>query len=120
MGMVQPKVGFPRAKPLFRTRLLTWSVDSSRSTSYMQVIRMLDAIGPAKLHDEEQAEVRSVADTLVLAPEFDHEVGDALNRIGALRDRLVESGRFSPELGNELVLRVRACAPLPVSSGSAA
>ena len=80
---------------------------------------MLDGIGPAKLHDEEQAQVRSVADTLVLAPEFDHEVGSALGQIRALRDRLVESGRFSSDLGNELVLKVRACAPLPVSSGSA-
>ena len=81
----------------------------------MQLMQTIDAIGPAKLHDAEQARLREAADTLVLAREFDHEVAETLRAVRNLTDQLAESGRFSEPLGKELVMKVRACGPLPVA-----
>ena len=81
----------------------------------MQLMQTIDAIGPAKLHDGEEARLREAADTLVLAREFDHEVAETLRTVRNLTDRLVDSGRFSEPLGKELVMKVRACGPLPVA-----
>jgi hypothetical protein len=84
---------------------------SERSRAYARVIKTLDEMGPAKLHDLEQRRVRNAADVLVFAGAQDYAALDALGDIEALKERLVDSGRWTPERAGRLADDVAACGP---------
>ena len=87
---------------------------SDRSQAYGRVMRTLDDMGPAKLHESEREEIRAAADTLFFAEDLgtDAEARDAVARITRLARQLVDSGRWLDESARPLLADVLACGPL--------
>jgi hypothetical protein len=82
-------------------------------------MRILDDMGPAKLHDGERQQIRAAADTLFFAEDLgtDGEARDAVAGITRLARDLVDSGRWLDESARPLLADVLACGPLqPVAS----
>jgi hypothetical protein len=89
-------------------------VTSERSQAYGRVMRTLDDMGTAKLHDSERAEIRAAADTLFFAEDLgeDTEARDAVARMTALARNLVDSERWLDETARTLLSDVLGCGPL--------
>jgi hypothetical protein len=87
---------------------------SERSQAYGRVMRILDEMGPAKLHDSEREEIRAAADTLFFAEDLseDGEARDAVARMTALARNLVDSERWLDETARTLLSDVLGCGPL--------
>ncbi len=85
-----------------------------RSASYTRVVKTLEDMGPAKLHDLERQRIRSAADTLLFASTADPAAWDALADIETLARHLVESERWTAERASQLVDDVLACGHLEV------
>jgi hypothetical protein len=87
---------------------------SERSQAYGRVMRTLDDMGPAKLHESEREEIRAAADTLFFAEDLgvDADARDAVARITKLARNLVDSGRWLDESARPLLADVLGCGPL--------
>src|SRR4051794_10929033 len=85
---------------------------SERSLAYGRVMKTLEDLGPAKLHDLERQRVRQAADTLLFADPEDPGTVDALSDIEQLRGFLVDSGRWTNETASRLADDVAACGPV--------
>jgi hypothetical protein len=87
---------------------------SERSQAYGRVMRILDDLGPAKLHASEREEIRVIADTLFFAEDLgvDAEARDAVARITKLARNLVDSERWLDESARALLADVLGCGPL--------
>jgi hypothetical protein len=87
---------------------------SERSLAYGRVMRTLEDLGPAKLHESERAEIRSAADTLFFAEDLgtDSDARDAVSTITRLARNLVDSGRWLDESARPLLADVLGCGPL--------
>jgi hypothetical protein len=87
---------------------------SERSQAYGRVMKTLDDMGPAKLHESEREEIRAAADTLFFAEDLgvDAEARDAVSRITKLARNLVDSERWLDETARPLLADVLACGPL--------
>jgi hypothetical protein len=87
---------------------------SERSQAYGRVMKTLDDIGPAKLHETECEDIRAAADTLFFAEDLgvDAEARDAVSRITKLARNLVDSGRWLDDSARVLLADVMACGPL--------
>jgi 3-oxoacyl-ACP reductase-like protein len=87
---------------------------SERSQAYGRVMKTLDDVGPAKLHESEREEIRAAADTLFFAEDLgvDAEARDAVSRITKLARTLVESERWLDDSARALLTDVMACGPL--------
>jgi hypothetical protein len=77
-------------------------------------MRVLDDLGPAKLHGSEADEIRVAADTLFFAEDLgsDADARDAVANITRLARNLVDSGRWLDESARPLLADVLACGPL--------
>src|SRR5690349_3773448 len=84
---------------------------SERSLAYGRVMKTLEDLGPAKLHDLERQRVRQAADTLLFATPEEPDVVDALSDIEQLTRFLVDSGRWNAETAARLADDVSACGP---------
>src|SRR3712207_2921205 len=84
---------------------------NERSLAYGRVMKTLEDLGPAKLHDLERQRVRQAADTLLFAPPEDPGAFDAIADIEHLVRFLTESGRWTPETAGRLADDVTACGP---------
>jgi hypothetical protein len=87
---------------------------SERSQAYGRVMRILDDLGPAKLHASECEEIRAAADTLFFAEDLgvDAEAREAVARITKLARNLVDSERWLDESARQLLSDVLGCGPL--------
>lgn len=87
---------------------------SERSQAYGRVMRILEDLGPSKLHEAERDEIRAAADTLFFAEDLgaDPDARDAAARIAALARNLVDSGRWLDESARPLLAAVLGCGPL--------
>jgi hypothetical protein len=87
---------------------------SDRSQAYGRVMRILDDLGPAKLHEAEREEIRAAADTLFFAEDLgtDADARDAVSNITRLARNLVDSGRWLDESARPMLADVLACGPL--------
>jgi hypothetical protein len=87
---------------------------SERSLAYGRVMRILEDLGPAKLHEAERTEIRVAADTLFFAEDLgvDADARDAVARITKLARDLVDSGRWLDESARPLLADVLGCGPL--------
>jgi len=97
---------------------------SERSLAYGRVMKTLEDLGPAKLHDLERQRVRSAADELLFAQPDHPGAHDAVADIEHLTDALVDAGRWTPETARRLADDVAACGPelisgLPVAQRAA-
>jgi hypothetical protein len=84
---------------------------SERSLAYGRVMKTLEDLGPAKLHDLERERVRQAADTLLFAVPTDPGADEAVADIEHLASFLVESERWTPETAARLADDVVACGP---------
>ena len=77
-------------------------------------MRILDDMGPAKLHESEREEIRAVADTLFFAEDLgaDAEAREAVTRITKLARNLVDSERWLDESARALLADVLGCGPM--------
>ena len=82
-----------------------------RSASYSRVVKTLEDMGAAKLHDLERQRVRNAADVLLFATPDDPATFDALADIEGLARHLSETGRWTAERATELADDVAACGP---------
>jgi hypothetical protein len=87
---------------------------SERSQAYGRVMRTLEDLGPAKLHEAEAAQIRAAADTLFFAEDLgvDADARDAVAEITQLARNLVESERWLDESARALLGDVLGCGPL--------
>ena len=87
---------------------------AERSRAYAGVLGLLAELGPAKLHDAEQAVVRDAADALVLSRDItaDEDAKAALDALDELVEVLVAAERLLPETGEALLDAVEACGPV--------
>lgn len=86
-------------------------MNSERSQAYGRVMKHLADLGPAKLHDDEQALIRDAADTLLFTE--DEGAEQALARVDELVSRLVDSGRLLEATADRLVGDLEDCGPEP-------
>jgi hypothetical protein len=84
---------------------------NDRSRAYMRVMKTVEDMGPAKLHELEQRRLRTAADTLIFAGTGEYAVFGALDDVEHLMRRLVDSGRWTAERANALVEDLVACGP---------
>jgi hypothetical protein len=84
---------------------------SERSLAYGRVIKTLEDLGPAKLHDLERQRIRNAADTLLFAPPEDPAAFDAMTDVEHLMRDLVDAGRWTAETAERLADDVAACGP---------
>jgi hypothetical protein len=99
-------------------------VTNERAQAYGRVMKTLEDMGPAKLHDLERHRIRSAADVLLFAPPNDPAALDELTGVEHLVRHLAETGRWTAQRANELSDDVAACGPaligeLPVVSDAA-
>ena len=87
---------------------------SERSEAYGRVMRTLDDVGPAKLHESEREEIRAAADTLFFAEDLgtDAEAREAVARVTKLARNLVDSERWLDESARALLSDLLGCGPL--------
>ena len=97
---------------------------NERAQAYGRVMKTLEDMGPAKLHDLERHRIRTAADVLLFSTPNDPLGLDALTGVEQMVRHLVDSGRWSAQRANELSDDVAACGPaligeLPVVSSAA-
>ena len=85
-----------------------------RSQAYGRVMRTLEDLGSAKLHDSERERVRLAADTLFFAEDLgtDSDAREAVADVTELCRSLVEADRWLDETARKLLADVIACGPL--------
>lgn len=84
---------------------------NERSLAYGRVMKTLQDLGPAKLHDLERERVRQAADALLFAMPSDAGQAEAVTDIEHLARSLVESGRWTRESAARLADDVIGCGP---------
>jgi hypothetical protein len=86
---------------------------TNRARAYGRVMTLLDELGPAKLHADEQQAVREAADALLFTTDVaaDADAKDALTRLENAMERLVEADRLIPERADAILDAVEACGP---------
>ena len=86
---------------------------TNRARAYGRVMTLIDELGPAKLHADEQQAIREAADALLFSMDVagDAEAKDALDRLDDVVERLIDSERLLPETGESLLMAVEACGP---------
>ena len=82
-----------------------------RSQAYGRVMKTLEDLGPAKLHDLERARIRNAADALLFAGEHDPAALDAVADAERLASALIDSGRWTAESARRLADDVAGCGP---------
>jgi hypothetical protein len=86
-------------------------MNSDRTQAYGRVLRTLEDVGPAKLHQPEQERIREAADTLLFAATL-QDARAALEDVDALSEHLVSTGRWTEERAVQLAQDILACGPL--------
>ncbi len=86
---------------------------TNRARAYGRVMTLIDELGPAKLHADEQQAIRDAADALLFALDVSSnpDAKDALDNLDQLMDRLVASDRVISETADTILDAVEACGP---------
>jgi hypothetical protein len=85
---------------------------NERSSAYGRVMKTLQDMGPAKLHDAERHLVRDAADVLLFATSADDgEAFEALAIVERLMADLAANDRWTGESARKLADDVAACGP---------
>jgi hypothetical protein len=86
---------------------------SERSQAYGRVARTLADLGPTKLLDREQQQLRDAADTLLFCDDpRDEAAAAALRDVRTVVDHLVSTGRWTEERAEQLAADIVACGPV--------
>ena len=86
---------------------------TNRARAYGRVMTLIQELGPAKLHADEQQAVREAADALLFTTDVasDPEARAALNHLDGVMERLVEADRLLPETSDAILDAVEGCGP---------
>ncbi|HEX8206586.1 MAG TPA: hypothetical protein VF587_11055 [Solirubrobacteraceae bacterium] len=86
---------------------------TNRARAYGRVMSLIEELGPAKLHADEQQAVREAADALLFSTDVasDPEAKAALSRLDETMDRLVANERLMPETSDAILDAVEGCGP---------
>ena len=86
---------------------------TNRARAYGRVMTLIDELGAAKFHADEQQAIRDAADALVFSVDVasDEEAKTALNHLDDVMQRLVDSERLIPETADTILDAVEACGP---------
>ena len=86
---------------------------TNRARAYARVLNLIEELGPAKLHPDEQQAVRDAADGLLFTTDIasDNEAKAALNHLDDVMQTLVDSERVIPETADAILDAVEACGP---------
>jgi hypothetical protein len=86
---------------------------TNRARAYGRVMNLIDELGPAKLHLDEQQAVREAADALLFTTDVasDDEAKAALNHLDGVMERLVANERLMAETSDTILDAVEACGP---------
>ena len=86
---------------------------TNRARAYGRVLTLIEELGPAKLHADEQQAIRDAADALLFTADVpsDEEAKAALNGLDDVVERLLAADRIAPETANALLDAVEACGP---------
>jgi hypothetical protein len=86
---------------------------TNRARAYGRVMSLIDELGPAKLHADEQQAIRDAADALLFTIDVssDPDARAALNHLDDVMQRLVESERLIPETSDTILDAVEGCGP---------
>lgn len=86
---------------------------TNRARAYRRVMTLIDELGPAKLHADEQQAIRDAADALLFTLDVasDADAKAALDHLDQTMDRLVTSERLIPETADTILDAVEACGP---------
>ena len=86
---------------------------TNRARAYGRVMTLIEELGPAKLHADEQQAVRNAADALLFTTDVasDPEAKAVLDHLDGVMDRLVENERLLPETSDRILDAVEACGP---------
>ena len=86
---------------------------TNRARAYGRVMTLIDELGPAKLHHDEQQAIRDAADALLFTTDVasDEDAKAALNRLDDMMERLVVAERLIPETSDTILDAVEACGP---------
>jgi hypothetical protein len=101
------------AAKVWGTRTEEVSMSPERSNAYRRVLDAVAELGPTKLHDAEQDQIRYAADSLIFCADLDDDEAsrDALTDTRSLLDSLVESGRWEQATADRLAADLRECGP---------
>ena len=89
-----------------------------RTHAYRRVVRTIAELGPAKLHQQEQEQIREAVDTLIFCRDLDGDdaARNALQDVERLCRTLVGNGRWQQETAMSLARDVALCGPdVPVT-----
>lgn len=82
-----------------------------RGRAHTRLRELLDARGPASLHEDEREQIVDAADALLFGePDASERRDAALERL----DLLVEAGRWQTTAANAVAQALRACGPVAV------
>ena len=86
---------------------------TNRARAYGRVLTLIEELGPAKLHADEQQTIRDAADALLFSLDVasDDEAKDALDRLDDTMDSIVDAERLSRPADNALLDAVEGCGP---------
>jgi hypothetical protein len=86
-----------------------------RTSAYRRVMNTLQDLGPSKLWEGEQAQIREAADALIFSGELEHDEAarHELREVERLCRDLVASGRWEAVTAQRLADDVRSCGPSP-------
>ena len=86
---------------------------TNRARAYGRVMNLIEELGPAKLHADEQQAVRDAADALLFTTDVasDADAKAALNHLDDVMQRLVDGERLIPETSDAILDAVEACGP---------
>jgi hypothetical protein len=86
---------------------------TNRARAYGRVMTLIDELGPAKLHADEQQAIREAADALLFALDVATDPGakEALDELDQVIDRLVANERLISETADTILDAVEACGP---------
>ncbi len=93
-----------------------------RASAYRRVMKTLSELGPTKLQDREQEQIREAADTLLFSRDMltDDAARFALSDFERLLRTLVDSGRWEHVTANRLARDVVECGPAQTTELKAA
>jgi hypothetical protein len=86
---------------------------TNRARAYARVMTLIDELGPAKLHADEQQAIREAADALLFTTDVasDDEAKAALAHVDAVIQTLVDNDRLIGETADGIRDAVEACGP---------
>ena len=86
---------------------------TNRARAYGRVMTLIEELGAAKLHADEQQAIRDAADALLFSTDVasDEEAKTALNHLDDVMQRLVDTDRLLPETADAILDAVESCGP---------